>query len=370
MLDWIILKMGNQILTVVLPCYNERENIDKLVLGLHQADTHGQIKRIIYVDDDSTDGTSEYIKNNIYPVDVLCLLRIGRQGLSSAVVEGMLLADTAYVAVMDADGQHLPVDLMRMLHIATHESQQLVIGSRFKDEKSIETHLGLRALLSRFGNSLASHVLRRKLSDPLTGFFLMERSLFIRIANNVRGAGFKILVDIIYNLQDKDIRITETQIQFKERMHGQSKLDSGVMIEFADQMIGLFLGKFYPEKFIGFLIVGLVGMGVHFTILWTLLFPMAFDFNQAQTLATLTAMVTNYILNNFLTFRRNRLKGFEWLKGLFYFIAVCSLGAMANVGVAGYIYKIENVWWLSGLAGIVVGTVFNFTLSKYFVWKK
>jgi len=362
--------MGNQILTVVLPCYNERENVEELVLGLHQADTQGQIKRIIYVDDDSTDGTSEYIKNNIYPLDVMCLHRIGRQGLSSAVVEGMLLADTPYVAVMDADGQHLPVDLMRMLKIATHESQQLVIGSRFKDETSIETHVGLRAVLSRFGNSLANHVLRRKLSDPLTGFFLIERSLFIGIANKVRGAGFKILVDIIYNLRDKNIRITETQIQFKERIHGESKLDSGVMIEFADQMIGLFLGKFYPEKFMGFLLVGLVGMSVHFTILWTLLFPMSINFNQAQTFATLTAMVTNYVLNNFLTFRRNRLKGFEWLKGLFYFIAVCSLGAMANVGIAGYIYKMENMWWLSGLAGIVVGTVFNFTLSKYFVWKK
>ena len=111
-------------------------------------------------------------------------------------------------------------------------------------------------------------------------------------------------------------------------------------------------------------------MCVHFTVLYITLFILALDFTFAQTGATLVAMVANFALNNLLTFRRNRLKGFEWLKGLIYFIMVCSLGAIANVGVAGYIFKLDNIWWLSGLAGIVVGTVFNFTLSKYFVWKK
>ena len=359
-----------KILTVVLPAYNERENVDFLVNALHQADHEHQIKRIIYVDDDSPDLTSEHIKSSQYPIDVLCIHRIGRQGLSSAVVEGILLADTKYVAVMDADGQHAPADLMQMLALAIKEGDQLVIGSRFRDQASVETHVGLRSLLSKVGNRLANHVLRRQLSDPLTGFFLMERNLFTSISHQVRGAGFKILVDVIYNLRDKNIKIAETQIQFQERMHGESKLDSGVMIEFVDQMIGLFVGKIYPEKFIGFLAVGVFGMCVHFTVLYITLFILALDFTFAQTGATLVAMVANFALNNLLTFRRNRLKGFEWLKGLIYFIMVCSLGAIANVGVAGYIFKLDNIWWLSGLAGIVVGTVFNFTLSKYFVWKK
>lgn len=359
-----------KILTVVLPAYNERENVDFLVNALHQADHEHQIKRIIYVDDDSPDLTSEHIKSSQYPIDVLCIHRIGRQGLSSAVVEGILLADTKYVAVMDADGQHAPADLMQMLALAIKEGDQLVIGSRFRDQASVETHVGLRSLLSKVGNRLANHVLRRQLSDPLTGFFLMERNLFTAISHQVRGAGFKILVDVIYNLRDKNIKIAETQIQFQERMHGESKLDSGVMIEFVDQMIGLFVGKIYPEKFIGFLAVGVFGMCVHFTVLYITLFILSLDFTFAQTGATLVAMVANFSLNNLLTFRRNRLKGFEWFKGLIYFIMVCSLGAIANVGVAGYIFKLDNIWWLSGLAGIVVGTVFNFTLSKYFVWKK
>jgi dolichol-phosphate mannosyltransferase len=361
---------SKKVLTVVLPAYNERENVDYLVQALHEADVNHQIKRIIYVDDDSPDLTSEHIKTSQFPIDVLCIHRIGRQGLSSAVVEGILLADTQYVAVMDADGQHTPHDLMQMLKVAIEEGDQLVIGSRFKNQATVETHVGLRSLLSKVGNRLANHVLRRKLSDPLTGFFLIERNLFTQVSHQVRGAGFKILVDVIYNLRDKNIKIAETQIQFQQRLHGESKLDSGVMIEFVDQMIGLFIGKIYPEKFIGFLMVGVFGMCVHFTVLYLTLFILTLNFTVAQTVATLIAMVANYILNNLLTFRRNRLKGFEWFKGLLYFILVCSLGAIANVGVAGYIFKLDNIWWLSGLAGIIVGTVFNFTLSKYFVWKK
>ncbi|MCE7505237.1 GtrA family protein [Polynucleobacter sp. IMCC30063] len=364
------LLINKQILTVILPSYNEKANVDILVQGLYEADVHSQIKRIIYVDDDSADNTSEHIKTSTYPVDVLCLQRIGRQGLSSAVVEGILLADTRYVAVMDADGQHLASDLMRMLQIAISEGDQLVIGSRFKDHATLETHVGLRSLLSRVGNHLANHVLRRQLSDPLTGFFLIERQLFNTISHRIRGSGFKILVDLIYNLRDQNIKIAETQIQFAKRMHGESKLDSGVMIEFVDQMIGLFIGRLYPEKFLGFLVVGVIGMCVHFALLSILLFQAATSFSTAQAVATLTAMVSNYALNNLLTFRRNRLSGISWLKGLIYFILVCSFGAIANVGIAGFIYKLDNIWWLSGFAGIVVGTVFNFTLSKYFVWKK
>jgi dolichol-phosphate mannosyltransferase len=361
---------SQKILTVVLPAYNERENVDVLIGALYQADVNGQIKRIIYVDDDSPDLTSEHIKSSHYPIDVLCIHRIGRQGLSSAVVEGILLADTQYVAVMDADGQHTPHDLMQMLKIAIDEGDQMVIGSRFKNQATIETHIGLRSLLSKVGNRLANHVLRRQLSDPLTGFFLIERSLFTEVSHQVRGSGFKILVDVIYSLRQKNIKITETQIQFQRRLHGESKLDSGVMIEFVDQMIGLFVGKIYPEKFIGFLVVGLFGMCIHFMILYLSFFVLTLGFTAAQITATLVAMVANFALNNLLTFRRNRLKGLEWLKGLVYFVLVCSLGAVANVGVAGYIFQFDNIWWLSGLAGIIVGTVFNFTLSKYFVWKK
>jgi len=362
--------MHAKILTVILPSYNEKENVNFLVQALFEADINSQIKRVIYVDDDSPDNTSEFIKKSKFPLDVLCLLRIGRQGLSSAVIEGILLADTNYVAVMDADGQHLPIDLINMLQVALSYNDKLVIGTRFKDKKLLKNHTGLRAFMSQIGNRLANYILQRDLSDPLTGFFLIERDLFNTISRKIRGSGFKILIDIIYCLRNQNIKITEVQIQFEKRLYGESKLDSGVVVEFIDQIVGLFLGKFYPEKLVGFLMVGLIGMCVHFLILWVLLNFTAASFIEAQAAATLIAIVSNYALNNLLTFRRNRQRGIYWLKGLIYFTGICSLGAGANVGVANYIYSSDNIWWLSGMAGIIVGTVFNFTLSRYFVWKK
>jgi len=358
------------VLTVVLPCYNEKENVDLLIKEFYEADINKQIKRIIFVDDDSPDNTSEHIKLNTYPLEVLCIRRIHRQGLSSAVIEGILLADSKYVAVMDADGQHAPKDLLSMLKICLNENLQLVIGSRFKNLPLNPNHRGWRSRLSSVGNQVSSMLLKQKLTDPLTGFFIIERSTFNQIAPGLQGNGFKILVDILFQLRQKKISIAEFQIEFRNRIYGESKLDINALTDFLDQIIGLFLGKLYPEKFLVFAIVGSLGVGVHFAALSFLLFIFQSNFTFAQAVATLIAMITNFSLNNLITFRRNRLRGAQWLKGLTYFILFCSLGAIANIGMAGYIYAIDKAWWISGLAGIAVGTAFNFMLSKYFVWKK
>lgn len=356
------------IATVVMPCYNESNNVDFLINEFCKADLNHSIKRIIYVDDNSPDNTSELIKSLNFPIDVVCIHRIGRQGLSSAVTEGILLADTKYVIVMDADGQHLPFDALRMLNVAISKKCQLVIGSRFLNQPRVSDHVGYRARLSEAGNWLANYVLKRNLTDPLTGFFLIERSLFNQIANRIRGSGFKILVDIIFHLRGKSIKDAEIQIEFKSRMHGESKLDSSVLFDFVDQLLGLFLGKFYPDKFLGFLVVGLVGVFIHFIVLYIFLFPIGFAFSLAQMIGALIAMISNFTLNNLLTFRRNRLRGFEWLRGLASFIFFCSLGLVANVGVSSFLYGNNALWWLSGIAGIIIGTAFNFTMSKNYIW--
>ena len=172
-------------LTVVLPCYNERLSIAHVIGDLLARDTRGHIKRIIVVDDDSPDGTAEFIKREIASADarVVCLRRVGRQGLSSAVAEGVLAADSGYVAVMDADGQHTAQDLFHMLDVAFARGSDIVIGSRFLEKPRLDSHAGLRGALSTFGNRMARSILGRELSDPLTGFFLFRRELFSGMAN-------------------------------------------------------------------------------------------------------------------------------------------------------------------------------------------
>ena len=358
------------ILTVVLPAYNELNNIDFLLQSLAQADTDHQIKRVIYVDDDSPDGSSEYIKSlNNPPFEVLCIHRIGRQGLSSAVVEGVMLADTDYVAVMDADGQHEPKDLMGMLNLAVTSQVDFVVGSRFKAQDSLDNHTGLRHFISKKGNALCNFILKRELTDPLTGFFLFKRTIFLNAVREMRPTGFKILLEFLYRIRKNNIEVVDYPIQFRTRHDGESKLDSKVLLEFIDQILGFITKGLFPEKLFGFLLVGASGLIVHFVCLYASLFIFGISFNLGQGLATLTSMISNFSLNNILTFRRNRLKGWKWLKGLIYFVAVCSIGATANVGAAAYLNNAGESWWLSGLLGVLVGTIFNFAMSRFFIWK-
>lgn len=359
-----------KLLTVVLPAYKERQNIEYVIGQLTLADARHQIARVVYVDDDSPDDSAEFIKQlpvGSIPID--CIHRIGRQGLSSAVVEGVMLADTKYVAVMDADGQHKASDLMGMLDLLISQNLDCVVGSRFKANKVIDSHIGMRHWISQRGNQLSNFVLKRELTDPLTGFFVFKRSLFLEVVREMRPTGFKILIEFLYRLRNHQIRLEEYPIGFATRHDGESKLDSKVILDFADQILGFATKGLVPDKFLGFILVGLTGLAVHFLTLYILLFQAHASFNVAQTIATLIAMISNFSVNNIFTFRRNRLNGLAWFKGLLYFVLVCSVGAFANVGAASFMNNHGQVWWLSASLGVIVGTVFNFSMTRFLVWR-
>jgi len=363
--------MKSQTLSVVLPCYNEIKNIDYLIEKFQLADIDSIIAKIIFVDDDSPDGTAEYLKKvSSNKFDVVCLHRIHRHGLSSAVVEGTLLASTPYVAVMDADGQHDPGDLISMYQLMQKNHIDFIIGSRFLENAVIEKHIGFRSTLTHIGNLIANKILNRKLTDPLTGFFIFDRNMMMESIRNIRPSGFKILLDFLYQLRNKKISIDEYPINFKVRNEGESKLDSRALIEFADQIFGFLTNGLLPEKMFSFILVGSIGLLLHLTLLYIFLFPIQISFYTAQIFATFISMISNFTLNNELTFRRNKLRGINWIKGLITFILICSIGAFANVGVAGFLFNEGKTWWISAVTGIIIGTVFNFSLSKYLVWKK
>lgn len=361
--------MSESSLTVVLPTYNERQNVEPLVNELAASARGGFIKRVVYVDDDSPDRTAEYIKSQDFPLEVLCIHRLGRQGLSSAVIEGGLVADTEYVAVMDADGQHAPSDLMKMLSGMQSEGADICIGSRFLEVPGQASHSGLRAWISMVGNKLSNVALGLHLSDPLTGFFIIKRSLLVEAAKCIRPSGFKILLDVLYVLRKKDIKVIERQIVMRQRLHGESKLDTAVMLEFVEQVLSRLTGGLIPERFLWFSVVGGSGVFVHLSALYGLLFYSDVSFLPAQALSTFVAMVWNYTINNRITFRRNRRTGAAWFSGLIAFVGISSVGAVANVGVAGMLNSSDFTWWISGLSGVFVGIVFNFSLSRFFVWR-
>jgi len=359
-------------LSVVIPTYNEKDNIG---LILNEFDRpafealRSQIARIVFVDDDSPDGTAEAIRTAQCLLPIVCIQRVGRSGLSSAVIEGMMICDTPMIAVMDSDGQHRIEDLSAMVQRAREEHADLVVGSRFFETDRQQSHRGIRHLASQLGNALAKTLLARDVRDPLTGFFLISRPMLMSIVRDLKPIGFKILFDILFLLRGRRFTLLEHQILFGVRQAGASKLDASVVLEFIDQIAHRLSRGVVPEKFLSFVAVGGSGVAVHFGVLYAMVqFELAFL--PSQTAATSVAMLWNYALNNEITFRRHRRSGLDWVRGLLLFVGFCSLGALANVGIANALFEQHYSWWLSGLAGVVVGTVFNFSLSRSYVWRR
>lgn len=354
-------------LTILAPCFNERDNVAELVQRLTIA-LAGVNWEVIFVDDDSPDGTAAVVRELAQTnARVRCLQRIGRRGLSTAVVEGMLASSAPYLAVIDADLQHDETILPLMLEELRKGEVDIVVGSRYVDGGSIGAWDEKRASMSALATRLAGLVMKQNVRDPMSGFFAITRPVLDSCVRRLSGHGFKILLDLFAS-SPNPLRVKEIAYTFRARQHGESKLDSTVLIDFGLLLLDKLFGRYVPARFLMFAAVGFTGVLVHFLVLRLAMF--SFDFIVAQAIATVVAMTSNFFINNLLTYRDRRLTGAALLTGLLSFYAVCSVGAIANVGVASAVFRQEYSWWLAGLAGIAVGVVWNYAVSSIFTWKK
>ena len=184
-------------LTVVVPTFREHDNIAPLVARLDAA-LAGMAWEVVFVDDDSPDGTAaEARRIAVGDARVRCIRRIGRRGLSSAVIEGAMSSSADFVAVMDGDLQHDETLLPRMLE-AVRAGSDLAVGSRFAAGGTAAGLSGAwRHRISAAGIRAANRMLPAQLSDPMSGFFLLRRELFEQLAPRLSGQGFKILLDLL-----------------------------------------------------------------------------------------------------------------------------------------------------------------------------
>jgi dolichol-phosphate mannosyltransferase len=354
-------------LSVVVPCYNERDNIGPMVAALDAA-LAGMAWEVIFVDDDSPDGTAKAARA-LAAADsrVRCIRRIGRRGLSSAVIEGALSSSADYVAVIDGDMQHDETRLPLML-AALQGGAQLAVGSRHvAGGDSAGLSSPLREKLSTTGIRVAQLVTGTKVNDPMSGFFMLRREMFEALAARLTGQGFKILLDLILASPQK-LAIVEIPYKFRPRAAGESKLDALVLAQFAGLLIDKALRGTVPLRFITFALVGAFGVLVNLLVL-AIAQRAGMDFSAAQTAGTIVAMVANFQLNNQLTYRAQRLKGRKVWRGLLLFLVVCSLGAIANIGIARALYMEHGRSLLAGAAGAAVGVVWNYAVSATLVWR-
>jgi len=356
-------------LAVVVPTYNEKDNVAEVVQRLERA-LAGASWEVVFVDDDSPDGTADAVRAIAQTTPRVRLLqRVGRRGLSRAVIEGVLSTSSPYIAVMDADLQHDESILPLMLQRLVGEQLDVVVGSRYIEGGSVGDWDARRLRMSRLATVAARLLIGTAIADPLSGFFLMRREAFDLSVRRLSGEGYKILLDLLATAPQR-LKFAEVPYSFRPRHAGESKLDSAVLWEFGLLLVDKLLRRFVPSRFVLFSLVGVSGVGVHFSVLWLAYRQAGLDFGVAQTAATLVAMTTNYALNDWLTYHDRRHRGLSsWLGGLLSFYTICGLGVVANIGVATALFAKEG-WIVAAAAGALVGVVWNYAVSAAVTWRR
>ncbi len=357
-------------LTVVVPTYQERDNIRPLVALLEDA-LDGIDWEVVFVDDDSPDGTAREVRAvGREKANVRVHHRIGRRGLAGACIEGILSSVAPLVAVMDADLQHDETLLVQMFRALQDDpGLDLVIGSRKVEDGSAGSGLSAwRKWGSDRANALARRLLRITARDPMSGFFMIRRRAFNEVVLDLQKQGFKILADMLSAARGR-WKVLELPYVFRERRHGASKLDSAVTLEFLGLLVSRMTGGLLPIRFVLFVMVGFSGVAVQLAVVRLVLAASAAPFLVAQVVGVVSAMTSNFILNNMLTYRDRSLRGWEFLRGLLSFYAVCGVGAVANVGVAGSVFAVVPNWALASIAGAAIGALWNFWASLLVTWR-
>ena len=356
------------LLSVIVPTLNERANVQILfdLLTLVLTDIPWEM---IIVDDDSTDGTWNWARHKgASDARLRCLRRIDRRGLAGACIEGALSSSAPIVAVIDGDLQHDETILASMWRLVAERKADLVIGTR-RTRKGVDDAMsGPRRWLSDTGALLSRIVLKRAVADPMSGFFVIRRDLLEMVAPHLVSDGFKILVDVLLHVPH-DVRVAEVEYDFRERRSGDSKLDARVLVDYVGVLVHRLTGDLVPIRMTAYFLVGLAGLMAHLILFRSMIHLTAeVEFNTMETIASYGAMPVNFFLNNALTFRERRIRGWSMVPAIVLFIAVCSVGVLANLSVSTWILADGPRWWLAGLLGALVSAFWNYAVSAVVVW--
>ncbi|MDB5460907.1 MAG: dolichol monophosphate mannose synthase [Caulobacteraceae bacterium] len=356
-------------LTIVSPTFNERANVRALIAKLDAA-LAGVAWQVIFVDDNSPDGTAEEVKAAARDDSrVHCIRRVGRRGLAGAVLEGALASAAPFVAVIDADLQHDETLLPAMLDMLRADAADMVVASRYLEPEGLATGLSqTRQQGSRLATWMGRQVLRNDVSDPVSGYFMAKRAVWDVTAPKLTTEGFKVLFDILASHPDP-IRVAELPYRFRDRLAGESKLDRRIVIEYVSLILNKATNDMIPARAIMFALVGSTGFLVNVAVVLLLDVTHArLPFWGVQLSAALVAMTSNYLINNVITYHDRRRKGLALLSGYIRFCLLCSAGLFVNVAVASFLNDRLHAPLLSGVAGAAFGAVWNYVTTALAVW--
>jgi len=359
-------------LSLIIPTYNEKDNLTALVERVHRA-LDGRLYELIIVDDDSPDGTAELAESlsHTYPIKVIC--RKGERGLATAVLAGFNWAKGAVLGVIDADLQHPPERIPQLLQ-EIERGASVVVASRYVPGGGIEGWSFIRRLISKGATAAARLVLPsiRKVKDPLSGFFLFRKEVIED--THLHPIGYKILLEIL--ARGKAESVSEVPYTFRERAEGQSKLNSTEQVNYLKHLFTLASKEKEMRRFLKFCLVGANGSGIHFGMFWVLTRFAGMSGGGldlvAQFLAFETSVLANFTLNDLWTFRDRRLGAAKaTISRLLKFNLIC-MGAEA-IYLGGYtpLTRIFGTYDLVALLIVVaIGVIWNFGMSIFWTWRK
>lgn len=359
--------MKSTTISIIIPTYNERDNVIPLVKRINRAISNYQ-HEIIFIDDNSRDGTAEQARSlsPAYPVRVI--VRQNKKGLASAVVDGLQYAKGQVVLVMDADLQHPPEVIPGLLK-EIESGADIVIASRYVTGGSVQGWGLARRIISR-GAIFLAHLLlplSRQVRDPVSGFFMFKRQV---VANaNLRPSGYKILLEIL--MEGNFGSTAEVAFTFSTRSRGESKLNARQQIRYLKHLYDLMRRKGELTRFAKFCLVGLSGVLVNVGLLWSLTEFLGLYYLISATISIESSIVSNFVLNNYFTFHDRRLPGAKtFLKRLLKFNLVSLGGLVINLGVLWTLTELFGIYYIfSNLCGILMATLWNYAANTWWTWK-
>ena len=353
--------------TIILPTYNERENIAHAIATITQVMGDGVSWEILVVDDDSPDRTWEVV-DALAQQDgrVRCYRRVDRKGLSSAIVDGMSLGRGACLVVADADLQH---DLSRIPELlAALDHAPIAVGTRYANGGGTAGWSRRRLTLSRAATLVCQVALGIRCSDPMSGYFAIRRPAFQEVAHHLNPRGYKLLMELLHVL--RPAQVGEVPYIFSPRRAGESKLSPQVAWDFVLSLAELLSRRLVSARFVKYALVGFSGVAVQYCSFYLLWRNLVTD-ESATAAAIATAACSNYLINNGWTFADRRHRGSaEVVRGLVWFGLISGTGALINQAVTWYLHDHHTLdLGLTMAAGIAVATVWNYFLNLDLTWR-
>jgi dolichol-phosphate mannosyltransferase len=360
-------------LSLVIPTYNERENIASLVRSIHQLLTDsGCSFEIIIVDDDSPDKTWELVQTLTAKYPGLRLIRrIKEKGLAKAVTRGWQEARGEILAVMDGDLQHPPETLLTLIEALRKDGIEIAVASRHVQGGGVSDWNVFRRLISWSATLTATWILPGTLAtvrDPMSGFFALRRSVIDGIPLNP--TGYKILLEVLS--RGTYASVEEVPYTFVERKQGGSKFGLRQALEFLGHLARLSWTTGELTRLLQYLTVGLSGVLVNMGTLFVLTFQ-GWSYISAGILAVESSILTNFLLNEIWTFadfsRRSASLGAR-LQRLFKYNLVCVGGAIINLALLWLMTEHVGIYFmLSNGIGIIAATLWNYGMNANVTWE-